>query len=61
MKENHHLKIGNEALRKRLENLVKLNLLEKIKYSNPCNYAPINEKENFVKALIIKFFFYLKK
>jgi hypothetical protein len=56
MKETQNLKIGKEALRKRLNNLVKLDLLEKIKYSNPCNYAPINKKENFVRALIIKFF-----
>ncbi|RLI97731.1 MAG: hypothetical protein DRP00_03600 [Candidatus Aenigmatarchaeota archaeon] len=56
MKAQHKLKIGMEALRKRLNNLVKLGLLEKIKHSNPTNYGPVRGKENFVRAIILKFF-----
>ncbi|MEM5797321.1 MAG: hypothetical protein QXD72_02495 [Candidatus Aenigmatarchaeota archaeon] len=56
MKVNHKIKIGVEALRKRLNNLVKLGLLEKIKHSNPTNYSPIGDKEHFVRAVITKFF-----
>ena len=37
MKVNHKIKIGLEALRKRLNNLVKLNLIEKVRHSNPTN------------------------
>lgn len=57
MKTNHQLKIGMEALRKRLDNLVKLELLEKIKHSNPTNYAPVPGKENTIRAIIARFFF----
>lgn len=56
MKVNNRLKIGVEALRKRLNNLVKLGLLEKVKHSNPTGYRPIKEKVNFVRGIIIKFF-----
>lgn len=56
MKENHHLKICKEALRKRLDNLVKIGFLEKIKNSNPCNYIPVKNKEEIVRAVIMKFF-----
>lgn len=56
MKTCHKIKIGVEGLRKRLDNLVGLGLLEKIKHSNPCNYSPVNEKEAFVKGTIMKFF-----
>jgi len=56
MKINHHLKIGTEALRKRLDNLVDTGFLEKVKHSNPANYAPIRGKENLVRAVITKFF-----
>lgn len=55
MKKKHKMKIGREALRKRLDNLTKLGLLEKIKNSNPSNYLPIPEKKRFVKMLIKKF------
>ncbi len=56
MKENNNLKICMEALRKRLDVLVKAKLLEKINNSNPTNYIPINGKETFVRLLITKFF-----
>ncbi len=56
MKTCHHIKIGAEGLRKRLDNLVKLNLLEKIKHSNPCNYSPVRGKEGFARGVIKNFF-----
>lgn len=56
MKENNNLKIGNEALRKRLDILVETKFLEKVNNSNPTNYFPINGKENFVRLVITKFF-----
>ena len=56
MREVHKIKIGSEALRKRLDNLVKTGLLEKIKNSNPANYTPVSGRENFVRATVMKFF-----
>ena len=56
MKTAHHLKIGPEALRKRLDNFVRLNLLEKVKNSNPVSYLPVRGKESFVRSVIAKFF-----
>ena len=56
MKTTHHLKICREALRKRLDNLVKLGLLEKVKLSNPSSYFPVRGKEKFIRAIILKFF-----
>ncbi|MBI2542912.1 MAG: hypothetical protein HYW24_01880 [Candidatus Aenigmarchaeota archaeon] len=56
MKTSHKLKIGMEALRKRLNNLVVLGLLEKITHSNPTNYGPMRDKVPFVKGIISKFF-----
>ena len=56
MKVNNKIKIGMEALRKRLNNLVKLSLLEKIRHSNPTNYGPLVDKTYFVRAVITKFF-----
>lgn len=56
MKVNHKIKIGIEALRKRLDNLVKLSLIEKVRHSNPTNYGPRTEKTYFVRAIITKFF-----
>lgn len=56
MKVSHKIKIGMEALRKRLNNLVKLDLLEKIKHSNPTNYGPVGDKNYFIRAVITKFF-----
>ena len=56
MKQTQHLKIGLEAFRKRLDNLVRLGLLIKIKNSNPTNYSPIKGMEKKVRAMIAKFF-----
>lgn len=56
MKDNNHLQIGPEALRKRLDNLVRVGFLEKINNSNPTNYTPIAGKEQLVRAMIMKFF-----
>ena len=56
MKVNHHLKIGIEALRKRLNNFVDMEMLEKVKESNPTNYMPVAGKEQFVRAVVTKFF-----
>lgn len=56
MRDNNHLQIGTEALRKRLDNLVRVNLLGKIQNSNPTNYIPVAGKEQLVRAMIMKFF-----
>jgi hypothetical protein len=56
MKNSHHLKIGIEALRKRLNNFVEMNLLEKIKSSNPTSYMPVTGREELVRAVVTKFF-----
>ncbi|MBS3055434.1 MAG: hypothetical protein J4452_03020 [Candidatus Aenigmarchaeota archaeon] len=56
MRDVHKIKIGSEALRKRLDNLVKIGLLEKIRNSNPANYSPVRGRENFVRATVMKFF-----
>lgn len=56
MKDAHHLQIGSEALRKRLDNLVRVGFLGKIKNSNPTNYTPLAGKEQLIRAMIMKFF-----
>jgi hypothetical protein len=56
MKTSHHLKIGMEALRKRLNNLTSFGLLLKIKHSNPTSYSPVGGKETVVRGTIMKFF-----
>lgn len=56
MKDAHHLQIGPEALRKRLDNLVRVGLLNKIRNSNPTNYIPVIGKEQLIRAMIMKFF-----
>lgn len=56
MKDLHKMKIGVEALRKRLKILINNGLLLKISGTNPSSYMPINEKEGFIKAVITKFF-----
>ncbi len=56
LKVNKQIKIGMEGLRKRLNNLVKLGLLEKVKHSNPTSYLPVRGKEEFVRNLIKRFF-----
>lgn len=56
MKVSHKLKIGQEALRKRLDNLTNIGLLEKVKNSNPANYFPARGREVLVRACIVRFF-----
>ena len=56
MKAANKLKVGVEALRKRLGALVKIELLEKINHSNPTSYSPVRDKSPFVRAIITKFF-----
>ena len=56
LKVNNRLKVGQEALRKRLDNLVKLCLIDKVKNSNPANYFPIKGRENLIRACIVRFF-----
>jgi len=56
MRDNNHLQIGAEALRKRLDNLVRVSLLVKIQNSNPTNYIPVAGKEQLIRAMIMKFF-----
>lgn len=56
MKDLHKMKIGIEALRKRLKVLTDVGLLVKVSRSNPSTYLPSAGKELFVKAVITKFF-----
>ncbi len=56
MKVSHKMQLGLEALRKRLDNLVKIGFLEKVSHSNPANYSPIHGKEGVVRALVARFF-----
>ncbi|MFH1622996.1 MAG: hypothetical protein ABIA12_00535 [Candidatus Aenigmatarchaeota archaeon] len=56
MKDNHRLKICQEAFRKRLDNLVVAGFLGKIRGSNPINYEPVRDKDKMVRAVITKFF-----
>ncbi len=56
MKTNRQIKIGMEALRKRLDNLVRCGFIAKVNNSNPTVYLPIRDKEKIVRAIIMKFF-----
>ncbi len=56
MKNLHKMKIGVEALRKRLKVLTEIGLLVKVNCSNPTNYLPVPEREVFIKAVVTKFF-----
>jgi hypothetical protein len=56
MRESHHLKIGIEALRKRLNSLERLGLVLKVNHSNPTNYTPVRGLEQAIRAVITKFF-----
>lgn len=56
LKASRQIKMGIEALRKRLDNLVRVELLTKVKNSNPTNYYPLRGKERFMRAVIMKFF-----
>ena len=55
MKTIHKLRIGQEALRKRLDKLVSMNLIEKAGRTNPANYFPLKGNEQLVRAVITKF------
>ncbi len=56
MQTTNRLKIGKEALRKRLKGLVRIGFLEKIGRTNPANYSPVKGKETIIRATITKFF-----
>lgn len=56
MKVNHKVQVGSEALRKRLDNLTKLGLIEKIGRANPATYSPVKNSEQVIRALITRFF-----
>lgn len=56
MKETHRIKIGSEALRKRLSGLVRVGFLSKVGRTNPANYEPVGGREKLVRAVIMKFF-----
>ncbi|TAL47868.1 hypothetical protein EPN87_01975 [archaeon] len=56
MKDGRQLKVGLEALRKRLAALIGCGFLEKIEHSNPAGYSPIDGKKELVKAVITRFF-----
>jgi hypothetical protein len=56
LKEQNNVKISLEGLRKRLNSLVKIGLLNKIERTNPSIYYPVRDKEEFVRKIIIKFF-----
>lgn len=56
MKTVQKIKIGSEGLRKRLDALVILGLLEKFAGANPVSYSPIIGKVGFVRGVITKFF-----
>jgi hypothetical protein len=55
MKSVHKIPIGLEALRKRLDFLVKVGLIGKITGSNPASYYPIKGLEQSVRAIIKRF------
>lgn len=56
LRDSHKLKVGVEAFRKRLRNLVVIGFLEKVGKTNPANYEPVKGKESIVRAAIMKFF-----
>ena len=55
MKSFHKIKIGQEALRKRLDNLVSMKIVKKIGRTNPANYFPIEERKRLIRAVINRF------
>lgn len=56
MKLTHQIKVGLNAFRYRINNLVKLGLLERISRSNPAVFAPVGNKGDFIRLIIGKFF-----
>jgi hypothetical protein len=57
MKNSGQIKMGVEGFRKRLENLVRIGFLKKVKHSNPTIYLPVEENKEIVLAVIKRFFF----
>ncbi len=57
MKNSGQIKIGVEGFRKRLENLVRIGFLKKVKHSNPTIYLPVEENKEIVLAVVKRFFF----
>ena len=55
MRNVHKLKIGPEALRKRMDKLVSMNLIQKVGRTNPANYFPLRGNEQLIRAVITKF------
>ena len=55
MKDVHKISIGMEALRKRVDFLVSVGLLEKVKRSNPASYHPVKGLAQSVRAVIKRF------
>lgn len=58
LKEIHNIKLTTDALRKRIEKLCKINLLEKVEKSNPAIYLPLESKKEMVENLIKMFISY---
>jgi predicted transcriptional regulator with HTH domain len=54
--EQNNVKISLEGLRKRLNSLVKIGLLNKIERTNPSIFYPVRGKEELVRKIIVKFF-----
>ena len=50
MRSSRQIKLGLEALRKRLDGLVVIGFLEKVKHSNPVNYYPVKDKERIITS-----------
>jgi len=55
MKNVHRIPIGMEALRKRVDFLVSVGLLEKVERSNPASYHPVKGLEQSARAVIKRF------
>lgn len=55
MKSSQKIRVGVEALRKRVDGLVKMGLLEKIGRSNPASYHPVDGLEQTIRAVIRRF------
>lgn len=55
MKTFHKVRIGSEALRKRLDKLVSMKLIEKVGRTNPANYFPVKGREQTIRAVITRF------
>ncbi|MBI4894385.1 MAG: hypothetical protein HY833_01465 [Candidatus Aenigmarchaeota archaeon] len=55
MKNVHRIPIGMEALRKRVDFLVSIGLLEKVERSNPASYHPVKGLEQSARAVIKRF------